>query len=394
MARQLVIFAEYEREMIRARVKNAHDAMMQAGKYPGMQFPFGYIPVKLAGKGWGLEPHPIYADFVREIADRVLRGESLRAICRWLDQGHIPTPRNAVREHKNRKPLQDSLWDGSSLTDMLKSPAIIGEVTSNGSALRDETGMAIKRAEPLIDRVTWERVKSVLADNAARRGPNVNVSPLLGVAYCARCDQRMHQTFTKGDAHHTKSYRYYQCISSIKRKGCTSRRIPADGLEALLSAKLIASIGQEPYTEDQEIAGIDYSTQMAEVAEAIGALETQIALARAHSYDVTKLQNQQRVHRVNLAKLAQAQEQTSRLPEIRQMDTGETWAQHWERLDWNERNEMLRRKGIKIYAERDKESKITASHMTGIRYPVDEDGIPIPGIWVDEGEQDPRRLSV
>jgi DNA invertase Pin-like site-specific DNA recombinase len=384
MARQLVIFAEYEREMIRARVKNAHDAMMLAGKYPGMQFSFGYIPVKLE-KGWGLEPHPVYADIVREIAARVLRGEPLRSICRWLDAEQIPTPRNAVREHKNKKPLREATWDGSSLTDMLKSPAIVGEVTSNGSALRDDSGMAVKRAEPLIDRVTWERVKSVLADNAARRGPNVNVSPLLGVAYCERCGQKMHQTFTKSDAHHTKSYRYYQCISSIKRNGCTSRRIPADTLETLLSASVLAQMGPTQLTEEEEIAGIDYSTQMAELAEAIGALETQITLARAHGQDVTKLQNQQRVHRASLAKLAQDQAKIGRLPEIREIDTGETWSERWERLDWNGRNELLHRKGIRIYAERD-QSGMTGAHMIGGRYPVDEQGNPVMGEWVDARE--------
>jgi DNA invertase Pin-like site-specific DNA recombinase len=51
MARQLVIFAEYEREMIRARIKSAYDAVRANGKYPGLNFPFGYIPVKLPDKG-------------------------------------------------------------------------------------------------------------------------------------------------------------------------------------------------------------------------------------------------------------------------------------------------------------------------------------------------------
>jgi len=103
MARQLVIFAEYEREMIKARVKNAYDAARAAGKYPGMMFPFGYIPSKLPGKGWGLEPHPVYAPIVSQIAERVIGGESLSAISRWLDAEGIPTPRNSRAErHANR----------------------------------------------------------------------------------------------------------------------------------------------------------------------------------------------------------------------------------------------------------------------------------------------------
>ena len=72
MARQLVLFAEYEREMIRARVKSTYDSAMAQGKYPGMAFPFGYRPVKL-GKGWGLEKHPVYAPIVAQIAERLRR---------------------------------------------------------------------------------------------------------------------------------------------------------------------------------------------------------------------------------------------------------------------------------------------------------------------------------
>jgi site-specific DNA recombinase len=36
MARQLVLFAEYEREMIRARVKSAYEALRANGQYPGL----------------------------------------------------------------------------------------------------------------------------------------------------------------------------------------------------------------------------------------------------------------------------------------------------------------------------------------------------------------------
>jgi site-specific DNA recombinase len=158
VARQLVIFAEYEREMIRARIKNAYDAMRAGGKDPGLQFPFGYVPVKLEGKGWGLEPHPLYSRTVSEIADRLIAGESLGSICRWLDAEGIPTPRNAVREYKGKKALAESAhWRPPIVTKILRSPTIIGESVENGRTYRDKTGMAVRRAEPLIEREKWEQ---------------------------------------------------------------------------------------------------------------------------------------------------------------------------------------------------------------------------------------------
>lgn len=141
MGRQFVMFAEYERQMIQARIKNAYDTARAAGKYPGLQFLFGYVPVKLPGKGWGLEPHPIYGTIVEQAADRLIAGESLSAICRWLDAEGTATPRNAVREYKGKKALQeDARWNQTSLAVILKSPAVIGEATVNdGKVQRGKT---------------------------------------------------------------------------------------------------------------------------------------------------------------------------------------------------------------------------------------------------------------
>src|SRR5262249_54550541 len=95
MARQFVMFAEQEREMIRGRVKDAYDRAHSHGQYTGMQFPFGYIPVKLVPTGWGYEIHPVYGPTLAEVVDRLLAGESLGSLCRCLDRHGIPTPRNA-----------------------------------------------------------------------------------------------------------------------------------------------------------------------------------------------------------------------------------------------------------------------------------------------------------
>ena len=180
-----------------------------------------------------------------------------------------------------------------SLTKILKSPAIIGMVTVNIEARRDETGKitksarpkalrdrdgnAIKRAEPLIDRGTWEKVKHVLADIAELFGPKVARSPLLHVAYCSACGSalHLHQANThKGDG----KYRYYVCPNAMRNKGCKARSINADQLEAGLGKALLTVIGDEPMTEPVEEPAVDYSNQIAELAEAIGELASQMAI--------------------------------------------------------------------------------------------------------------------
>ena len=90
-----------------------------------------------------------------------------------------------------------------------------------------------------------------------------------------------------------------------------------------------------------------HSTKVVELAEAIGALASQIELGRAYGHDVSALEENQRIHRSNLARLAQ--EPRTKEEHI-QRDSGETWSARWARLDWNGRNELMRRHEIRVGA--------------------------------------------
>ena len=201
-------------------------------------------------------------------------------------------------------------------------------------ALRDRDGNAIKRAEPLIDRDTWEKVKQVLADNAERIGPKVDRSPLLHVAYCSSCGSalHLHQANThKGDG----KYRYYVCPGAMRKKGCKARSINAGKLEAGLGKALLTVVGDDPMTESVEEPAVDYSNQIAELAEAIGELASQMAIGRAMGRDISDIQARQQVNEANLMKLAA---EPAKPAQTSVRETGETWAACWQRCDWAERN--------------------------------------------------------
>ena len=57
MANVVMTFAEYERQVIGQRVKDAYDKLVLDGRYTGGMVPFEYRPVKLA-KNWGFEIDP------------------------------------------------------------------------------------------------------------------------------------------------------------------------------------------------------------------------------------------------------------------------------------------------------------------------------------------------
>ena len=79
-AQVIVVFAEFERETIRARTREAYDKLLKDGKYTGGQLKFGYMPVKLA----------------RELGDR--NRSRVRAGC--PRDGRPLRPVRILREHR------------------------------------------------------------------------------------------------------------------------------------------------------------------------------------------------------------------------------------------------------------------------------------------------------
>ena len=94
------------------------------------------------------------------------------------------------------------------------------------------------------------------------------------------------------------------CPSTMRNKGCKARSIDAGKLEAGLGKALLTVIGDQLMTEPVEEPAIDYSTQIAELAEAIGELASQMAIGRAMGRDVSDIQARQQVNEANLMKLA------------------------------------------------------------------------------------------
>jgi site-specific DNA recombinase len=394
IARQLVIFAEYEREMISQRVRDACHAMNQRGQYPGGTFPFGYLPTKLEPKGWAFMPHPVYSATVTEIVNELLGGESLGVICRWLEESEIPTPRNVVRLYGNEiraregrplKPIPEAHWHPTSLTKMLRSPAIIGEVATTGGPLRDSQrrlnkrtaakpvsdsqGFAVKRTDPLIPRDKWEQVKAILDHNSDRAGPRVNASPLLHVAYCAWCKSPLYTNSVVTDG---KRYRYYVCPNANRGQGCKSRRIDADWLEGEVERIYLSEVGNLPDTKPDITPASDNRTRIMELSEAIGRLEAQAIAIEAMGGNAPQIRATQDVHKRNVKALGKEQPKPA---ETREVETGETKGQAWARLDSAGRNALLRKDGWHIDAARDGRKAPMVRLVTGYRdFDVDERG--------------------
>lgn len=316
--------------------------------------PFGYMPVKLA-KNWGYSPDPEYAPLVVEMADRLLRGETLGGIARWLRDLGVPSPKNVIRK-RNGKALTDTPWSPSVVRMILQSPAILGAVVdTRGTPLRDADGFVVYRSEPLISREVYEAVQSRLALNVAP--VKVNTSPLLRVLFCM-CGAPMHSTTTNRQSYPadrkgepvTYAYRYYHCHSShLRDDKCSAPRMNADKLEDAVFGALLDNAGWYELTEQKVIPGRDRSEDIARLADAIGRLSTKIAVGRATRQDVS----------ADEAALQHAQDQLERVaaiePEparVEPMRTGKTLRARLEELDIPGRNQFLQSAGVRAVAHK------------------------------------------
>lgn len=100
------VFAEYERDMIRARTKAALQAMKREGKRVG-HIPFGF---KLAQDGVYLEESPEEQDILRQMRELQADGLSIRDIAKALNE------RNAFNRGQ-------SLWNHASVHRIMKMAA-------------------------------------------------------------------------------------------------------------------------------------------------------------------------------------------------------------------------------------------------------------------------------
>lgn len=344
-AQILVTFAEYERQTIAARVRDAWHKLRTDGHYAGGQVPFGYRPVKLA-RGWGYEPDPEYAPIVAEMCERYVHYESLGSIARWLNESGVPTPWNATRK-RNDKPLRDSMWKTTSVRKVIGSPAILGTtVKTDGTPVTDAQGVVVYRADALITRDVWERVQARLRANPV--GAKVNTWTLTGIAFCAVCQAAM---YSSGAIYNGKRYSYYCCVHSLRRDGkCTARRVKATELETAISDELLALVGDVELTENKLVSGRDYGEDMARVADQISHLSREVALGAVSGRDVRADQETLKRAHDELARLAALEPVQARVEPIR---TGQTFRQKWESLDAPGRNEFLRTAAVRAVVSRD-----------------------------------------
>lgn len=232
--------ARYASEQASERIQRKHRELAEGG-HPvgGGTRPFGYLPDRVALDA-------TEAALVRAAARDVLDGVPIRAVARaWTEAG--------VRT------VTGTPWSSTVVRRILTSPRSAGLRVHGGKQYRGTW-------EPLLDELTWRRLKAVLLDPDRR----VNQAPrtyLLtgGIAVCGIC------TAPLVARPRSDKRRSYVCASGPGFHGCGKIRVLASALEEDVRGQVAMTIDADPLPKVQgagDVPRLLAQIDQAEAAEA------------------------------------------------------------------------------------------------------------------------------
>lgn len=236
-ARVVGAVARHESEHKADRIRRKHLELAQDGKNPGGGTrPFGFNDDRVTLRTDEVK-------IVRELAGRVIAGETIRTLCNDLTTRGIST-------------VTGKPWHPHVLKSMLVSARIAG--------LRDHRGKTTPAVwTAIIDADEHYKLRAILLDENRR----MNRSPrryLLtgGLARCALCGAAL-VARPRADKR-----RCYVCASGPGFDGCGKIRVLADPLEELVAADVLTAI--------ENVTTVQVATDLPAKADPLEAIETRL----------------------------------------------------------------------------------------------------------------------
>ncbi|MCW2551137.1 MAG: 31, gp66 [Mycobacterium sp.] len=359
--------AEGELEAIRERTRGSQKKLRETGRWGGGKIFYGYKAAERKdAAGWELVPDEHSSKVLGEIIEKVLAGQSTESIARELNEAGELSPMDYQR-HRAGKPTKGGKWSNAHLRQQLRSKALLGHMTHNGSTVRDETGLPILKGPPLIDQDRFDQLQSALGTRSFQvSSRSTNASPLLGVAFCG---VKLHKPGCKNTPHsgpvcdcdvcgkplhirqhrrNGKVYRYYQCNGGADghvKAHADANIVRADELEDSCEETFLGMYGQEYVKEKVFIPAEDHQAELDEAVRA--AEEIAPMLGAATSDTMRKLyQNQLEAIDRRIAALEKLPTSSARW-EWREQP--QTYAEVWESAATEARRQLLIKR--KVHAE-------------------------------------------
>ncbi|NKS29572.1 recombinase family protein [Rhodococcus hoagii] len=354
--------AEGELEAIRERTLGSRRKLREQARWPGGKPPYGYVTVQReAGGGWTLEIDPLAHAVLRQIVDAVIDGKPTTRIVRELNDDGYLTPAQYHESVKCGRPMirfpdgvvpddakdpatgtRKPKWAAASLKLMLTNKSLLGYVHHKGEVVRDDEGLPVQLAEPLVTLDEWEMVQAILERKSkSQKGIRRTIaSPLSGIAICYECRQPLHHSrHTAGG----REYRYYRCENRH------TTQIPADMLEETAEEYFLEQLGDVEIRERVWVSG---DSREADLRRELSTLDELGKAFDRVSSAAAKQRIQGQIDAVD-ARIVELESMPATEARWEYRAVGGTYRAAWESSDTDERRELLRRSGIRIAAKID-----------------------------------------
>lgn len=235
-ARIMGSVARFESGRKGERLRAKAEQLVADGRRPcGGPRPFGYDrhyddPESPRRKITGETINEREAEAIRDAADRLLAGESMRSVSGdWSRQGLLTSMGNR--------------WSITSFRQMMTSPRLAGIVVHRGQAVEGVTA----QWPPILDKDTHEQLVALLAGRGTPRESNARRFWLTGSVFCS-CGTPM----SVGVAKNGK--RRYVCKAKAEG-GCGARVVSLPDLERFMSALVIKRLRDPRLLHDLAVRG-------------------------------------------------------------------------------------------------------------------------------------------
>lgn len=306
MARIMVSFASKSSSDTGRRVSRAKLQIAQMGKVAGG----GYRPY-----GFEKDRRTVVeaeAAVLRDIAERALRGQSMRSIARQLNTQGIPTPTGGER------------WSVASLTRILTSPRIAGLREYKGTLLLDDNGHPVEAVWPaIIDVDTWRSLTDLLTNPGSPKKRIDRAYLLSGFLYCP-CGAKMSGAMRKGRPE-------YRC------NGCGNIHRHAAPIDEFVTEEVLNHLEEILAEDDLAPDEEDDDQRLAEAESSLAALIDEWTAGRIS--DQVFFSAQGRKEAVVLA--LRRERATQKRRQTSQASVGAGVRARWERATLSERRAIL-----------------------------------------------------
>lgn len=235
-----------EYKIITRRMQRGRTQAMKEGYFINSMPPYGFTKKK-EGRGFILIPDEKEAEIVKLIYDRYLGGQSMRSICKMLNDDGVPS-------RKGNK------WGDTSIRQILSNPSYIGKVNSWTNKNYYEG-----KHEGFIDIDVYNAVQEIRQKNAPKvKNDQTLKNPLAGLLFCGLCGRVMFRSANGRGSH------VYKC----KSHGCKNRSIVTHSIENTLKEKLKEELKDfnyllDNYEDELKTKRQERDGEIARVAKAI-----------------------------------------------------------------------------------------------------------------------------